>query len=87
VFLLLGALNILCTAVTRDVRTTRFYLMILACGDMGHLYANYLGMGNRVFWEFGGYNDVMVGNVLITVFLWVNRVATLAGGFGRIQRA
>ena len=83
---MLAALNILCTIVTRDVRTTRYYLAILACGDLGHLYANYLGMGNKIFWAFGAYNDVMMGNVYITLFLWLNRVATLAGVFGRIRR-
>jgi hypothetical protein len=86
-FLMLGAMNVLCTVVTRDVRTTRYYLALLACGDMGHLYANYLGMGREVFWDFGAYNDVMMGNVYITLFLLVNRVATLAGVFGRMRRA
>ncbi|KAF1948058.1 hypothetical protein EJ02DRAFT_332515, partial [Clathrospora elynae] len=86
VFPLLGLLNILCTAVTRDVRTTKFYLTILACGDMGHMYANYRGMWSAVFWDFRAYNEVMVGNVWITLFLWVNRVATLSGVFGRIRR-
>jgi hypothetical protein len=85
-FMMLGAMNVLCTVVTRDVRTTRYYLALLACGDMGHLYANYLGMGSEVFWGFGAYSDVMMGNVYITLFLLVNRVATLAGVFGRIRR-
>ena len=50
------------------------------------MYANYAGMGPDVFWDFGAYNEVMVGNVWITVFLWVNRVGTLMGVFGRLRR-
>lgn len=72
--------------MTRDVHTTRVFLLILACGDVGHMYANYAGMGPDVFWDFGAYNEVMVGNVWITVFLWVNRVGTLMGVFGRLRR-
>jgi hypothetical protein len=87
VFLLLGTINVLCTAVTRDVRTTRYYLAILACGDVGHMYANYVGMGSEVFWGFGAYNEVMIGNVWITLFLWVNRLGTLSGAFGRLGRS
>jgi hypothetical protein len=83
---MLAALNILCTSVTRDVRTTRYYLMILACGDMGHMWANYIGMGSEVFWNFDSYNEVMMGNVAITVVLWTMRVLTLSGAFGRIGR-
>ncbi|CAO2658276.1 Nn.00g059990.m01.CDS01 [Neocucurbitaria sp. VM-36] len=86
VFLLFAFLNILCTVVTRDVTVTKYYLAILACGDVGHLYANYKGMGPHVFWNFSNYNEFMIGNVWITVFLWVNRIATLAGVFGRVRR-
>ena len=86
IFGLFALLSILCTALTRDTRVTRYYLAILACGDIGHLYANYKGMGGDIFWDFGAYNEVMVGNVWITVFLWVNRIATLAGMFGKVTR-
>ena len=86
IFFLFAQINILCTVITRDVRVTKYYLAILACGDIGHLYANYKGMGPNVFWNFGDYNEVMFGNVAITVFLWVNRIATLAGVFGRVGR-
>lgn len=83
---MLATLNILCTAITHDVRTTRYYLMILACGDMGHMFVNYVGMGSEVFWNFDRYNEVMVGNVAITVVLWTMRVLTLSGVFGRLGR-
>ena len=60
--------------------------MILACGDMGHMWANYIGMGSEVFCNFDSYNEVMMGNVAITVVLWTMRVLTLSGAFGRIGR-
>lgn len=87
IFLLFALLNILCTALTRDVRVTKYYLAILMVGDVGHLYANYKGMGGDVFWEFGAYNEVMIGNVWITVFLLGMRGLTLSGVFGRVGRS
>lgn len=53
-------------------------------GDVGHLWANYKGMGGEVFWAWRDYNEVMVGNVWVTVFLLGNRLATVSGVFGRV---
>lgn len=61
---------------------TRYYLAAAAVGDLGHIWASYKVMGSEMFWDFSGYNDMMVGNVIISAFLWVNRVATLGGVFG-----
>lgn len=83
-FSVLALFSVLCTFVTREAKVTKYYLAILACGDIGHLYANYKGMGREILLNFGDYNEVMVGNVWITIFLYVNRIATLAGAFGRI---
>ena len=82
-FLLLFGNAILCTVITRDKRVTRGYLLLAAVGDLGHLWANWKVMGPEVFWDFGGYNEVMWGNVAVTVFLHVNRLATVLGLFGR----
>lgn len=65
---------------------TKWYLFMVACGDIGHIYGCYKVMGPEVFWDFGGYNDMMWGNVGLTVFLNINRLATLAGVFGKIGR-
>lgn len=53
------------------------------CGDVGHLVANYKGMGRDVFWAYMEWNEVMWGNIAVTVFLFLNRLFTLSGGFGR----
>jgi len=79
-------LSLLFTVVTRETRLTRYYLAAAAVGDLGHIYASYKVMGSEMFWDFGGYNDMMVGNVVVSAFLWVNRVLTLAGVFGRVGR-
>ncbi|KAF2865934.1 hypothetical protein BDV95DRAFT_612176 [Massariosphaeria phaeospora] len=84
IFLVLAALAILCTVVTRDARVAKAYLLIIACGDLGHIYSSYKVMGPDVFWNFGGYNDMMWGNIGVSAFLHVNRVATLLGVFGRV---
>jgi hypothetical protein len=77
---------VLCTIITRDAKVTRWYLAMVAFGDLGHLYASYSVMGTQVFWDFGRYNEVMWGNVGITLFLHINRLATLLGLFGRVGR-
>jgi len=79
-------LSLLFTVVTRETRLTRYYLAAAAVGDLGHIYASYKVMGSEMFWDFGGYNDMMVGNVVVSAFLWVNRALTLAGVFGRVGR-
>ena len=84
IFLLLGGFAVLCTVVTREKRITKGYLLVAAAGDLGHLYANWKAMGPAVFWNFGAYNEIMWGNVAVTVFLHVNRLATVSGVFGRL---
>jgi hypothetical protein len=86
VFLLLAGMAVLCTVITRDTNVTKWYLIMVACGDIGHMYANYAVMGSQVFWDFGQYNEIMWGNVAVTLFLHVNRLATLAGLFGKLGR-
>jgi hypothetical protein len=76
---------VLCTAVTRDVRVAKGYLLIIACGDLGHIYASYKVMGPAVFLNFNEYNDMMWGNIGASLFLHVNRLATLLGVFGRLR--
>ncbi|KAF2799966.1 hypothetical protein K505DRAFT_229783 [Melanomma pulvis-pyrius CBS 109.77] len=86
IFLLLAALAVLCTAITREARVAKFYLAILALADLGHIYASYKVMGPATFWDLAKYNDMMWGNIGASAFLHVNRLATLAGVFGRVGR-
>lgn len=83
IFVLLAGVAILCTVLTKDAHVTKYYLMILMCGDVGHLVANYAGMGSAVFWAYGEWNEVMWGNIAVTVFLFLNRLFTVLGVFGR----
>jgi hypothetical protein len=81
-FLLLAGYAMTCTVLTRDPNVTKYYLIFAACGDVGHLAANYVGMGSDVFWAYRYWNEVMWGNIAVTIFLFLNRVATLCGLFG-----
>jgi len=83
-FLLLAGYALTCTVLTKDANVTKYYLLFAACGDIGHLLANYAGMESRVFWSWRDWNEVMWGNIAITVFLLVNRLATVGGVFGRL---
>lgn len=76
-----------CTVLTKDANVTKYYLLFAACGDIGHLLANYAGMESRVFWAWRDWNEVMWGNIAITVVLLVNRLATLGEVFGRLGGA
>jgi hypothetical protein len=79
-------LSILFTVVTREPRMTKYYLAAAGVGDLGHILASYKVMGSEMFWDFGGYNDMMVGNVIVSAFLWVNRALMLWGVFGKVGR-
>ncbi|KAF2473072.1 uncharacterized protein BDR25DRAFT_282292 [Lindgomyces ingoldianus] len=84
VYLLLGLIAILCTAITHEARVAKYYLFFVALGDLGHIYASYRAMGPEIFWDFSGYNDMMWGNIGGSAFLHVNRLATILGVFGRL---
>ncbi|KAF2747385.1 hypothetical protein M011DRAFT_486653 [Sporormia fimetaria CBS 119925] len=86
VLLVMTGLVILCTVVTREARVTKTFLFILGCGDLGHLWGWYRGLGADVFWDYNAYNLSLWANIAFTVFLVVNRAATLLGLFGRIGR-
>lgn len=85
-FLVQCLLSLLLTVATREASLTKYYLAAAAVGDLGHIYANYKFMGSEMFWDFSVYNDVMMGNVFLSVFLWCMRIGTLGGVFGRIGR-
>ncbi|KAF2444763.1 hypothetical protein P171DRAFT_472764 [Karstenula rhodostoma CBS 690.94] len=82
IFILLALLAVLCTAITRDARVAKYYLLFVAVGDLGHIYSSYKVMGPEVFWDFAAYNDMMWGNIGVSAFLHVNRLATVLGVFG-----
>lgn len=84
VFVLLAGLAVLCTAITREARVAKCYLVMVACGDLGHIYSSYVVMGPSVFWNFASYNDMMIGNVAVSAFLHINRLATVLGVFGKV---
>ncbi|KAF2006994.1 hypothetical protein P154DRAFT_615093 [Amniculicola lignicola CBS 123094] len=84
IFVLLAAVAIICTAVTREARVAKAYLLVIAIADLGHIYASYKVVDPDLFWDLGRWNDVMMGNVGGSAFLHVNRVATLLGVFGRV---
>ncbi|KAF2632371.1 hypothetical protein BU25DRAFT_406911 [Macroventuria anomochaeta] len=81
-FLLLAGYALTCTVLTLDGNVTKYYLLFAACGDIGHLVANYAGMGSAVFWAYREWNEVMWGNIAVTIFLFLNRLGTVLGLFG-----
>lgn len=72
----------ICTVLTNDAKVTKYYLLFAACGDIGHLAANYAGLESRAFWAWREWNGVMWANIAVTAFLFVNRLATLGGIYG-----
>jgi hypothetical protein len=86
-FLVQCLLSFLFTVVTRDTRLTKYYLAAASVGDLGHIYASYKYMDSEMFWDWQGYNDMMVGNVIISAALWLMRMGTLSGVFGIVARS
>jgi hypothetical protein len=67
---------------TNEPRVLRNYAIALAIADVGHVYATYLAMGWDAFVDVAAWNALTWGNIGATGFLFVNRVAYLAGLFG-----
>jgi hypothetical protein len=84
IFLLLAAIGIICCWTTH-VSIVRWYLIAVALGDLGHIYATAVGMGPAAFWDVNGWNHIVWGNVGASIFLHVNRLATLLGLFGPLR--
>ncbi|KAK5111041.1 hypothetical protein LTR62_005416 [Meristemomyces frigidus] len=80
VYLLLALLALVCVWTPCRPVAIR-YLLVVALADLGHIYAFYRVWGGT-FWDFGQWNDLMWGNVGVSVFLHVNRLATVMGVFG-----
>lgn len=61
----------------------RNYLVVLAIGDIGHLWATYIGMGHANYVDVGNWNKLAWGNIGFTFFLFVTRIGYLSGLFGK----
>ncbi|CAL5866454.1 uncharacterized protein PFLUO_LOCUS662 [Penicillium psychrofluorescens] len=67
---------------TNEPRVLRNYAVALAIADIGHVYATYLAMGWEAFVDVTAWNALTWGNIGVTGFLFVNRIAYLCGLFG-----
>lgn len=85
IYLLLAGLAIVC-CWTSDRTVARNYLLVVALADLGHIYTVYKVFGYEKFMNLGSWNDATWGNVGVSVFLHVNRLATVLGVFGRTGR-
>lgn len=83
VFAVLAAVAIICTHTTHS-DIIKKYLLAIALGDLGHIYACYRTLENDVFWDFAQWNNMAWGNIFFSAFLHVNRLATVAGLFGKV---
>jgi hypothetical protein len=85
---LYGLLSILGIGIcysTTEPRVLRNYLYALAIADVGHIYVTYCCMGHDRFVDVMNWNVLTWGNVGITGFLMINRIAYLAGLFGEAR--
>jgi hypothetical protein len=83
-YLHLAGLAILCCLYSNP-NVARGYLRVVACGDISHVFTVYAGLGRDVFFDVANWTGSVWVHVAITTFLFVNRVATLAGVFGSSQ--
>ena len=82
VYFLLFLLGVGVCYTTSEPKVLRNYTIALAIADVGHVLATYLGMGWETFADVASWNAMTWGNVGVTVFLFVNRLVYLFGGFG-----
>ena len=85
VYLLLALLAVICCYTTTDPKVARNYLVAVAIADLGHVYSTYVGLGWDRLIDIGAWNDMMWGSIGFSIFLCMNRVATLLGVFGSIK--
>lgn len=85
VYLMISGLAVVC-CWTSDRTVVRNYLLVVALADLGHIYAVYKVFGYSHFMDLGSWNDTTWGNVGVSAFLHVNRLATVLGVFGRVGR-
>lgn len=81
-YLLLAILGVFTVYTASEPRVLRNYLIALAIGDVGHIYATYVTMGASGFRDVATWSPVAWGNIAVTGFLLVNRIAYLLGVFG-----
>lgn len=86
VMLLLALLAVVC-CWTPHGAVSRGYLLAVAVADWGHIYATYATVGADFFWDVRRWNDMVWGNVGVSVVLNVLRLLTVAGAFGPLGEA
>lgn len=67
---------------TTEPKVVRNYIIACALADVGHLSATYSVIGREGFVDVGGWNHMAWGNIGITAFLLIVRIAYLIGLFG-----
>ncbi|KAF7156426.1 hypothetical protein CNMCM5623_010096 [Aspergillus felis] len=87
VYGLLSILGIGICYSTTEPRVLRNYLYALAIADVGHIYVTYCCMGHDRFVDVMNWNVLTWGNVGVTGFLMINRIAYLTGLFGEAKGA
>jgi hypothetical protein len=83
VLLLLAFMAVICSW-TAHSDISKKYLVAVAVADFGHIYAAYVSLGDELFWDVSKWNDMAWGNIGASVFLNVNRWATVLGLFGTV---
>ncbi|KAI4237228.1 MAG: hypothetical protein LQ349_002024 [Xanthoria aureola] len=68
---------------TNEAKVVRNYLVACAIADIGHLWVTYEVLGYANFVDVKGWNSLAWGNVGFTFFLFVTRIAYLAGLLGK----
>lgn len=84
ILFLLAAMAVICCWTT-NTSVTRAYLISVVVADLGHIYGTYRGVGAEYFFDVAQWNDMTWGNIGGSLFLHINRLATLAGIFGKWQ--
>lgn len=83
VYLLLAAIAVIC-CFSSSSTTAKWYLIAVAFGDYGHIYASCRGLPPNVLWDISQWNEVVWGNIGVSLVLNVVRLLTVMGAFGRL---
>ncbi|VUC33165.1 unnamed protein product [Clonostachys rosea] len=81
-YLLMAFMGLFILNTTSEAKVVRAYLLALWLGDIGHVGISLYGLGWDKAMNISEWNGTTIGNVAVTIFLFVTRSSYFLGLFG-----
>ncbi|CAG9995821.1 unnamed protein product [Clonostachys byssicola] len=81
-YLLMAFMGLFILNTTSEAKVVRAYLLALWLGDIGHVGLSLYGLGWEKAMSISDWNATTIGNVPVTIFLFLMRSSYFLGLFG-----